>query len=77
MAPRLGTLHAGEWSSGPRSRQECILSTLDERGRLQELPFQPEMLAFCGQRLRVAKVAHGLRQHQENRWPEDALGCPP
>ena len=49
-------LHVGEWVV-VRSRQE-ILSTLDERGRLQELPFQPEMLAFCGQRLRVAKVAH-------------------
>ena len=49
-------LHAGEWVV-VRSREE-ILSTLDERGRLQELPFQPEMLAFCGQRLRVAKVAH-------------------
>jgi hypothetical protein len=49
-------LHCGEWVV-VRSRQE-ILSTLDERGRLQELPFQPEMLAFCGQRLRVAKVAH-------------------
>ena len=49
-------LHSGEWVV-VRSREE-ILSTLDERGRLQELPFQPEMLAFCGQRLRVAKVAH-------------------
>ena len=49
-------LHSGEWVV-VRSREE-ILSTLDERGRLPELPFQPEMLAFCGQRLRVAKVAH-------------------
>ncbi len=49
-------LRVGEWVV-VRSCEE-ILSTLDERGRFQELPFQPEMLAFCGQRLRVAKVAH-------------------
>jgi hypothetical protein len=40
-----------------RSREE-ILATLDERGRLEELPFQPEMLAFCGRRFRVQAVAH-------------------
>ncbi len=35
-----------------------ILATLDERGRLEELPFMPEMLAFCGKRFRVGAVAH-------------------
>ncbi len=54
--PQTLGLHAGEWVV-VRSCEE-ILSTLDRRGRLHELPFQPEMLAFCGQRLRVAKVAH-------------------
>lgn len=49
-------LHAGDWVV-IRSREE-ILATLDERGRLQGMPFQPEMLAFCGKRMRVAKVAH-------------------
>ncbi len=34
-----------------------ILATLDERGTLDGLPFMPEMLAFCGQRLRVDKRA--------------------
>ena len=38
--------------------KEDILATLDERGQLEGLPFMPEMLAFCGQRLRVAKRAH-------------------
>jgi hypothetical protein len=52
---RLG-LRAGEWVL-VRSKDE-ILATLDERGRLDDLPFQPEMFAFCGQRLRVRKVAH-------------------
>lgn len=52
---RLG-LRAGDWVL-VRSREE-ILATLDANARLDALPFQPEMLAFCGQRLRVAKVAH-------------------
>ena len=34
-----------------------ILSTLDERGALDGLPFMPEMLAFCGQRFTVFKRA--------------------
>ncbi len=35
-----------------------ILATLDERGELDNLPFMPEMLRFCGQRMTVHKVAH-------------------
>jgi hypothetical protein len=42
-----------------RSAEE-ILATLDERGELENLPFMPEMLKFCGQRLTVHKVAHKL-----------------
>jgi len=52
---RLG-LRAGDWVR-VRSREE-ILATLDARATLDDLPFQPEMLAFCGRRMRVAKVAH-------------------
>ncbi|MET8865552.1 hypothetical protein ABZW11_21650 [Nonomuraea sp. NPDC004580] len=37
-----------------------ILATLDERGELDGLPFMPEMLAYCGKRLTVHKVAHKL-----------------
>lgn len=40
-----------------RSAEE-IRATLDEAGALDGLPFMPEMLAFCGQRLTVHKVAH-------------------
>ncbi|WP_280154010.1 hypothetical protein [Piscinibacter sp. XHJ-5] len=54
--PRQLGLHAGDWVV-VRSREE-ILATLDRNARLDNLPFQPEMLAFCGQRMRVAKVAH-------------------
>ena len=49
-------LRAGDWVV-VRSKEE-ILSTLDHRGHLDNLPFQPEMFAFCGQRMRVAKSAH-------------------
>lgn len=49
-------LKAGDWVI-IRSKEE-ILGTLDARGRLDELPFQPEMFAFCGKRMKVAKVAH-------------------
>jgi hypothetical protein len=52
---RLG-LRAGDWVV-VRSKEE-ILATLDEKACLDSLPFQPEMLAFCGRRMRVAKVAH-------------------
>lgn len=53
--PRLG-LKAGEWVI-VRSKQE-ILATLDSRSRLEGMPFQPEMLVYCGRRFRVGKVAH-------------------
>ncbi len=52
---RLG-LKAGEWVI-VRSKEE-ILATLDTRSRLEAMPFQPEMLAYCGKRFRVGKVAH-------------------
>ena len=35
-----------------RSKQE-IFATLDTEGRLDGMPFMPEMLRFCGQRFRV------------------------
>ena len=35
-----------------------IMATLDENGELDSLPFMPEMLKYCGQRLTVYKVAH-------------------
>jgi hypothetical protein len=49
-------LRAGEWVE-VRSKEE-ILATLDKNGRLNELPFMPEMLAYCGQRYRVQSRAY-------------------
>jgi hypothetical protein len=37
--------------------QEEILATLDEQGRLEGLPFMPEMLRFAGSRMRVYRRA--------------------
>jgi hypothetical protein len=40
-----------------RTKEE-ILATLDGHGQLKGLPFMPEMLRYCGKRLRVVKRAH-------------------
>ena len=42
-----------------RSEDE-ILATLDANGMLEDLPFMPEMVRFCGQQFRVGAVAHKL-----------------
>lgn len=49
-------LRAGDWVE-VRSK-DAILSTLDVNGRLDELPFMPEMFAYCGKRFRIWKRAH-------------------
>ena len=49
-------LRAGEWVQ-VRSKEE-ILSTLDAKGRMEKLPFMPQMFKYCGQRFRVYKRAH-------------------
>lgn len=47
---------AGDWVE-VRSKDE-ILRTLDRHGRLNELPFMPQMFKYCGQRFHVLKSAH-------------------
>ena len=51
-------LKAGDWV-WVRSKDE-VLATLDKNGRLEELPFMPQMLQYCGRKFRVAKRAHKL-----------------
>jgi len=46
-------LQPGEWVE-VRSAKE-IFATLDKHGKLRGLGFTPEMVAFCGKRLRVYK----------------------
>ena len=49
-------MRIGDWVE-VRSREE-ILQTLDARGSLNGMPFMPEMLAFCGKKFQVYKIAH-------------------
>jgi hypothetical protein len=49
-------VRAGDWIE-VLSKEE-ILRTLDKNGRLDELPFMPQMFKYCGQRFRVYKTAH-------------------
>jgi hypothetical protein len=49
-------LRVGDWVE-VRSKEE-ILKTLDKRGRMEGLPFMPQMFEYCGQRFRVFKRAH-------------------
>jgi len=49
-------LNVGDWVE-VRSKDE-ILKTLDDKGRLDGMPFMPEMLRFCGHRFQVYKRAH-------------------
>jgi hypothetical protein len=49
-------LCVGDWVQ-VRSKQE-ILATLDSNGRLDGLPFMPQMFKYCGRSFKVFKVAH-------------------
>ena len=55
VTDRSSRLRAGQWVE-VRAKAE-ILGTLDERGRLDGLPFMPQMLGYCGQRFKVYKRA--------------------
>jgi hypothetical protein len=50
------SLSVGDWVE-VRSKEE-ILRTLDNNGRLENMPFMPEMFEYCGKRLAVGKRAH-------------------
>jgi hypothetical protein len=56
-----------------------ILKTLDGDGKLDGLPFMPEMLAFCGSTVRVVRhvrrtcvVGHGFRAMKDAVFLQDA-----
>jgi hypothetical protein len=50
------TLRAGDWVE-VRTKHE-ILQTLDRNGRLDGMPFMPQMFSYCGQHLKVLRSAH-------------------
>jgi hypothetical protein len=54
----------GDWVE-VRSKEE-ILRTLDDKGRLDGMPFMPEMLAFCGKKFQVYKLAHKTCDYTTN-----------
>jgi len=45
-----------------------IFSTLDETGRLDAMPFMPEMLQYCGRRFRVYKRADKTCDNIKTEW---------
>lgn len=49
-------MNVGDWVE-VRTEAE-ILQTLDQHGRLDGMPFMPEMFRFCGQRFPIYKSAH-------------------
>jgi len=49
-------LRVGDWVEV--GSKEEILQTLDSDGRLEGMPFMPEMFAFCGRKFQVYKRAH-------------------
>jgi hypothetical protein len=58
-----------------RSKEE-ILGTLDEKGRLEDLPFMPQMFQFCGQQFSVYKRAHKTCDTVNpigSRWLSDGI----
>ncbi len=66
MSWKLSKYRAGDLIE-VRSKQE-ILATLDERGRLDGMPFMAEMFAFCGKRFRVSAVAHKTCDTARKTW---------
>ncbi|MGA2797366.1 MAG: hypothetical protein ABSE63_07310 [Thermoguttaceae bacterium] len=52
---RLHTFRRGEWAEV--RAPEDILATLDAEGKLDGLPFMPEMVKYCGRKFRVTRRA--------------------
>lgn len=59
-------IKAGEWVE-VRSIEE-ILATLDDKGCLDNLPFMPEMVQYCGQRARISQRADKTCDPAHQPW---------
>ena len=57
----MSKLRAGDWVE-VLSKDE-ILQTLDKNGRLEGMPFMPQMFEYCGKRFKVYKSAHKTCDH--------------
>ena len=58
-----------------RSKEE-ILATLDENGRLDDLPFMPQMFQYCGRRFSVFQRAHKTCDTIANNWDSPGRAVP-
>ena len=58
-----------------RSKEE-ILQTLDKRGRLEGLPFMPQMFQYCGKRFKVYKRAHKTCDTIAFNWDSPGRSLP-
>lgn len=52
-----------------------ILTTLDAKGTLHGMPFQPEMIPFCGSRVRVFRVLDKIYDYGRTRRMRWLKGC--
>ncbi len=52
----INVLRVGDWVE-VKTKDE-ILQSLDKNGRLEGMPFMPQMFKYCGQQFRVYKCAH-------------------
>lgn len=66
MTWRLSNFRAGEVVE-VRSKEE-ILSSLDQDGCVDGMPFMPEMLQYCGRRFHVGAVAHKSCDTVRKTW---------
>src|SRR5262245_58931367 len=67
-------LRPGDWVE-VRSKEE-ILRSLDKNGRLQELPFMPQMFQYCGRQFQIYKSAHktcDTVNPLSTKWVADAV----
>ncbi len=58
-----------------RSKEE-ILATLDAKGRLEGLPFMPQMFRYCGRRFQVFKRAHKTCDTIAYNWDSPGRSLP-
>jgi len=62
----MSKIKAGDWVE-VRSKDE-ILATLDKQGRLDGMPFMPQMFHYCGKRSKVYKRAHKTCDTIVHNW---------
>lgn len=70
----MSRLRAGDWVE-VRSKEE-ILRTLDKQGRLDGLPFMPQLFQYCGKRFKVYKRAHKTCDTIAFNWDSPGRSLP-